>query len=262
VGDQLPERSAITAFDVGATSISAGTVGRDRRMLSGVAKRRTRPPLGPEQLVEAIGVLARRLPRTELAVVGFPGLVEDGAVISPENLVAVDGPGSASDRICEEAWIGYPLQTRLAEHLERAVLLFNDADVAALGCARGEGRELTVTLGSGVGTGLVVDGRLQPHQEHPRLSVFDGQLVDAMVGEQARKGLAHGAWEERVLGMLVELRSLTSWDRCYVAGGNARRLSRDRMAELEADLWAVYEPVGLLGAAGLVAQAEIGTNGQ
>ena len=171
--------------------------------------------------------------------VGFPGVVDSGLVRTAPNL------GDAAD------WEGVELERGLRERLATEVRVANDADLAALGCSRGAGVELTVTLGSGVGTGLVVDGVLQHHLELSEIPIMGSVSLDAHVGEQARKGLEASDWDRRVVEVLELLDAIVAPDQIWLSGGNARRLHRDSLGAMLERTWVVAEPVGLLGGAAL-----------
>jgi len=140
--------------DLGGTAIKAGAVS-----LSGeVLERRSIPAeleRGPSDLAERIAGLARELGCTDGLGLGVPGLLDRaaGVVITSANLHQIDGFG---------------LVDAIAGHLDlpaSRVALENDANVAALGEAwAGAGREdpdfLMVTLGTGVGGGVVLDGEV------------------------------------------------------------------------------------------------------
>jgi polyphosphate glucokinase len=249
------DTESIFAVDVGATSIKAALVGHDGVLQAKIHRRRTQLPIRPEQLVSILEQMGSRFAPFSDAVVGFPGLVHDGSVKSPDNLAVLGAPGSPPDRRTVAEWIDFDLRDVARKRLGVPVTVVNDADVAAMGCAKGRGRELTVTLGTGVGTGFVIDGRLQDHVEYPLLECFGEGEVDVMVGEFTRKSLDQATWEQRVHLVLGELIEKFSCEQCYVAGGNARRLRRDRLHQLAVPVWVVDRPVGLLGAAGIVAQA-------
>ena len=223
----------MTCVDIGATSITAALV--DGGAATPEVRRRTRPPLEPAALVESVDTLVARLPKTGRVAVGFPGAVEGGRVRSADNLGA---PSS---------WLGFDLAAALREAIGGEVRVANDADVAALGCAEGRGVELCVTLGSGVGTGLVVDGVLQHHLELSALPLGGSASLDAHVGEPARKLLEQAVWNDRCVAVLELLDRVVRPDRLFLAGGNARRVRRSSLGRLQERLWVVSEPVGLLG---------------
>ena len=221
-------------IDVGGTSIKACVLSAgetDPRTLS----RRTRPPISPAEVIEIIGNLADRLPIAPSTAVGFPGVVREGVIVTASNL---DDP----------LWEGFDLAGALEGRLGGAVRVANDADVAALGCSTGSGIELTVTLGTGVGTGLVVDGVLQAHLELSEIPFGGVASLDDYVGEPTRKTITAAEWDGRVGEVLALFDSLIGFDRLWLAGGNARRLTRSSLGDLAARVWVVSEPVGLLGA--------------
>lgn len=183
--------------------------------------------------------------------VGFPGPVMTGRVVEGANLTRPEGPGGDVNEALAQMWRGFDLRGSLHRALNVPVEVCNDADVAALACATGIGRELTVTLGTGVGTGLVVDGKLAPHVEHSETALLGVGSLDELVGERARKILPHEVWQTRVVAVLEHLETEVQFDACYLAGGNARRVWRDGLGALRGKLWVRAEPVGLLGCARL-----------
>ena len=141
--------------DLGGTAIKAGAISASGQIL----ERRSIPAeldRGPQDLADRIADLARELDFGETVGIGVPGLLdrEAGRVIMSANLHQIDG---------------FALVDAVAERLEIPagnVALENDANVAALGEAwAGAGREqadfLLVTLGTGVGGGIVLGGEIQ-----------------------------------------------------------------------------------------------------
>ena len=218
-------------IDVGGTSLKLARLSGDGTGLEQRANRRTPPGLSPTDLVDHLVELAERLRPFDQIGVGFPGPVSAGRVLDGANLTLRAGPGSDVDAT--------------------PVVVCNDADVAALACAAGNGRELTVTLGTGVGTGLVIGGRLAPHVEHSDTPLLGANSLDELVGEGTRKVIDAELWQERVRKVLEYLDEEGAFDRCYVAGGNARRVWRDGLGDLRSRIWVTSEPVGLLGCARL-----------
>lgn len=141
-------------IDVGGTKIAAGLVAADGTLLS--RERRDSPAQDSDAIVEAIAALARELcAEQDIAQapvgVGAAGVVDtDGTVVYAPNL----------------AWSGRPLRADLEARLGVPVAVVNDGIVAAWGEFRAgaardvEGSIVMLTLGTGVGGGLVVDDRL------------------------------------------------------------------------------------------------------
>ncbi len=225
----------LAAVDIGATSIKATLLGDGSPR---VRSRRTQPPVGPDEVIEKVCDLLSALGPASRVVVGFPGPLEGGQVRSACNL---DPEGLLG-------WSGFDLEAGLTEHLGCEVACANDADLAALGAAHGKGLELTVTLGTGVGTGITLDGTLEEHRELSDLPIASAPSLDAYVGEPTRKLLEPEVWDQRVVEVLELLDTEVRPDQIWLAGGNARRVTRSRLGRLEEKVWVVSTPVGLLGA--------------
>jgi len=141
-------------IDLGGTAIKAGSV-----TLEGtIVEQRSIPAeleRGPDDLADRVSDLARELEFSSSVGIGVPGLLDrsSGKVVTSANLHQLDD---------------FPLVDAVAERLgvpSTRVALENDANVAALGEAwAGAGRSdpdfLMVTLGTGVGGGVVLDGEV------------------------------------------------------------------------------------------------------
>lgn len=140
------------AVDLGGSWIRAGVVGPDGAVRE--VLRVPTPQAGPEAVAEAIAHLVRQLGpvppgRVGVAVPG-PLSVREGVVFEPPNL---------------RGWRDVPLQRMLEERLRRPVVLENDANAAAMGewwkgAGAGSRHLVYVTVSTGVGGGLVLDGKL------------------------------------------------------------------------------------------------------
>jgi glucokinase len=146
---------ALLAFDLGGTDLKFGHVAATGA-LRGFARLPSRAAEGEAALLQAIADAARDAdPEGASSIVGFgsPG------VLDPETGVIHDRTPHL--RLPAE----FPMRERLERTLGRRVILDNDANCAALaehvaGAARGARVSLTVTVGTGVGAGIVVGGRV------------------------------------------------------------------------------------------------------
>jgi polyphosphate glucokinase len=233
--------------DVGATSLKAALVDARGELASDRVKIRTAWPMTPQRLVEEVARLVVRLPSADRLALGFPGAVVDGVVQNAANLERLGGPGTDKTDALSAAWRGFDLQRRLAATFELDARVGNDADVAALACASGKGLELTVTLGSGFGTGITLDGKLQPHYELSQLRWSRRESFDDVLGEHARKRDGDQKWHPRVVGALQLLSDVLGFDHLHLAGGNAPRVHRDDLGELAAVTTVSASRAGILG---------------
>jgi polyphosphate glucokinase len=242
-----PPTPLTVCIDVGATSLKAALVDAKGELVGERVKLRTTWPMTPQRLVEEVARLVVRLPHADRLALGFPGPVVDGVVLNGANLERVRGPGSERTEALSAAWRGFELQRRLAATFEIDSRVGNDADVAALACARGKGLELTVTLGSGIGTGITLDGQLQPHLECSQLRWSRRETFDDVLGEHARKRDGDAKWHTRVLGALQLLHELVGFDHLHLSGGNSPRVHVADLGELAASTTPSGTRAGMLG---------------
>lgn len=148
-------------IDIGGTNLVVGAVAEDGSRLEGLHTEPTGAAHGPDAVIDRIVAMAhatieatRRADRTAEIVgtgIGSPGPLDTttGVVILTPNL----------------GWSNMPLRDRVAERLGLPASLDNDANCALLGewwlgAARGARHAVAFTLGTGVGGGVIIDGRL------------------------------------------------------------------------------------------------------
>jgi glucokinase len=143
--------ACVIGVDLGGTKLLAGTVDAELRVHHR-AYRLSRPDAVVETIVEAVEE-AREAARGEVRAVGVgvPCLIEprSGVVMACNHFPLVD----------------VPLRDLLAERIGLPVVVDNDATAALVaewryGAGRGSSCVLILTIGTGVGGGMVVDGRL------------------------------------------------------------------------------------------------------
>ncbi len=142
----------VLAVDIGGTKMAVAIVD-DEGALSGRATSATPPGTDAEYLWSTLADLACQLPRHDVAAcgVGVGGPMRaDVDLISPLNI---------------PAWRDFPLRQRLAEFIGRPTFVDNDAKALALGegwqgAVRGVDNYLAMVVSTGVGGGVVLDGRL------------------------------------------------------------------------------------------------------
>lgn len=173
-------------IDVGGTNLKAGLAAEDGRILAAV-----RQPLdfqGPERFARTLAELARRtaeeagvsLGDIRSVGIGIPGAVSGGEILYTTNIPMEH----------------VNLESLFRRHLDLPVLLGNDADCAAVGeYFQGAGRGLrdfvVLTLGTGLGAGIILDGRLRGGES----SSEAGHMVLHAGGEPCPCG-RRGCWEQ------------------------------------------------------------------
>lgn len=151
----------ILGIDVGGTNLVAGCVSADGSRLVGLLSEPTRAEEGADGVVGRLVALARRS-------MDALGRAVPGAAVSG---VGVGSPGPLDTRkglvllTPNLGWVDFPLRDRVGAALHLPATLDNDANCAILGehwqgAARGTRQAVGMTIGTGIGGGLILDGRL------------------------------------------------------------------------------------------------------
>ncbi len=166
-------------IDVGGTNLKAGLVDEEGKLV-----RVERVPLdfqGPERFAETLAELSKKVIQGKVrwVGVGLPGAVDGGDVLFTTNIPMEN----------------VPLERLFRKHLDLPLLLGNDADCAAVGeffggAGKGTRDFAVVTLGTGVGAGIIVDGKLRGGLA----SSEAGHMVICQDGEPCNCG-RKGCWE-------------------------------------------------------------------
>lgn len=231
------------AIDVGGTGLKASVLDVHGAMVVDRVRVPTTYPLPPTGLVAALADLVKPLPAFDRVSAGFPGVVRKGRIVTAPHFVTADGPGTAIRADLVEAWTGYDLAGELTRRLGRPTKVVNDADLQGAAVVSGTGLELVVTLGTGVGTGLFLDGQLAPHLEIAHHPFRKGDTYNTQLGDTARKRIGTKKWNKRVKQALINLGVLLNPDHVYIGGGNATHLTFD----LGPDTTVVDNAAGILG---------------
>ncbi len=205
------------------------------------------PPTGEGGMVPALVQLASSLPRYDRVSAGFPGMVRQGRVWSAPAFSTKAGLGSPVDPDLVAAWRGFDMAAALSEAFGAPARVANDADVQGLAVIAGHGFELVLTLGTGFGTAVFLDGKLLPHLEIAHQPFRKGETYNEQLGERTRKEIGDERWSRRVRKAAEQLDALLFYDRLYIGGGNARRLSKDRLGDVAERTTFVENTAGILG---------------
>jgi len=216
-------------IDIGGTGIKTLVVDDGGKPLGERQRVETPRPATPRALVRAILGLAGRQGAYDRASVGFPGVVRKGVVETAFNL--------------HPSWIGVDVDRLLTKELRVPVRAANDADVQGLGAVRGQGVELVITLGTGFGSSLFVDGRLVPNVQLAHHAAWRRKTYEEELGKKALKKAGRKKWNRRVEKAIASLSELFNYDRLYIGGGNASRIDFD----LPPPVKVVSNVEGLLG---------------
>ena len=203
-------RPRILAVDIGGSAVKAMVFAADGKPLTERARLHTPDPATPRAVLAVIRTLARSLAPYERVSVGFPGVVRAGVTCTAVNL--------------HPAWEGFGLAAALRKLTGRPCRVANDADVQGMGAIKGRGVELVVTLGTGFGAALFVDGRLVPNLELGHHPFRRGETYEEQLGAAALDDIGAKRWNRRMGKALRVLERVFNYDAVYIGGGNARKL--------------------------------------
>lgn len=216
----LPVSGTALGLDIGGTGIKGAVVDLETGALSSERVRIDTPrPATVEAVLDTAEAVIAETGWEGPVGCAFPGVVKRGVVGTAANI--------------DDEWLGVDLDARLRARLRRPVRTLNDADAAGLAEMRlGAGRDaagvvLMLTLGTGIGSALFVDGRLVPNTELGHLEL-DGFVAESRASASARQrdGLSYEAWAERLQRYFAHVERLFSPDLFIVGGGISRKADR------------------------------------
>jgi len=164
----------------------------------------------PLAVLKGLDKLRAMLGSFDRVSVGFPGVIKRGVTYTAANL--------------HPRWANFPLQAELEKRWKKPVRVCNDAAVQGYGSVRGHGVELTITLGTGMGSALFTDGRLCPGLElghHP----WKKQTYEDYVGRRGLDKYGVKKWNKLVKEVIEQTEKLFNWDHLYIGGGNTKKIN-------------------------------------
>ena len=197
----MKSKRKILVIDVGGTHIKLLATGQKvkREFVSG-------PKLRPADMTRQVNDTVKDWDYDVISM-GYPGPVIHGQPFrEPHNL----GPG----------WVRFDFK----KALNRDVRIINDAAMQALGSYK-KGRMLFLGLGTGLGSAMIVDGRLEP-MELGHLPYRKGKTYEDYLGVRGLERLGKKKWEHHVLKVVDELRAALGADEVVLGGGNSKRLTK------------------------------------
>lgn len=201
----------ILVIDIGGSHIKATILNEAGALQTDYKKLVTPSPATPANVINTIQNLVKNFSAYDKASVGFPGYVRDGIVKTAPNLG-------------NEEWKNIDLGKQLNDALGKPVRVVNDADLQGLGLAAGTGLEMVVTLGTGFGTALLLDGKLLPHLEIAHHPITKKKTYDEYVGEKALEKIGKERWNLRMKKVIEILKTVFNYDHLYISGGNSEKL--------------------------------------
>ncbi|MGG6294755.1 ROK family protein [Leptolyngbya sp. AN02str] len=216
------------AVDIGGSGIKVMVLDPAGTPIASRDRTETPNPATPAAVIQAIVSLAQGKTYDRVSV-GFPGVVRYGITETAVNL--------------HPTWVGFDLATALIDKLESPVRVINDADMQGLGAMAGTGLELVITLGTGVGSAMFLNGQLIPNLELGHHEFRKGETYEQQLGRNAMDMTGKKKWNDRLEKAIVQLDRVFNYDCLYLGGGNAKEIN----IKLPKRVQVVPNVAGLLG---------------
>jgi polyphosphate glucokinase len=189
----------VLAIDIGGTHVKILATGQsEKRAID------SSPELTARDMVAGVKKLAQGWDYDAVSI-GFPGpVMHNKPVLEPHNL----GRG----------WVGFDYEGAFG----KPVRILNDAAMQALGSYKG-GRMLFLGLGTGLGSAMVIDGRIEP-MEIAHLPYKKGRTFEDYVGLRGLERLGKKKWREEVAEVVERFRTALQPEYIVLGGGNAKKL--------------------------------------
>jgi len=214
-------QSVVLGIDIGGTGIKAAPVDINKgELLQERFRIDTPQPPTPRAMLSVIGDIIEHWKWEGKIGCGFPGVLKRGEVYTAANL--------------SKQWIGINLADQIKKISSCEAVVINDADSAGLAEIKfGAGKEynkhgggvvIMVTLGTGIGTALFVDGHLVHNTELGHIEI-DGKDAEkrAAASVRERKNLSWKKWGNRVNTYLQTMEKLFSPDLFIIGGGVSKK---------------------------------------
>ena len=206
-------------IDIGGTGIKRIVVDAEGDPITERLRQLTPQPATPEAILAVIAQLIEQTPKTFTRVsVGFPGVVRRGITQTAPNLGT-------------ESWRGVDLAAAISALAGAPTQVINDAELQGYGVISGEGVELVLTLGTGLGSGLYTDGLLVPNLELGHHPFEKDRTYEQQVSNAERQRVGNKKWRSRVMRALAVIQPIFNPDVIHLGGGNTKKIPPDMLPE-------------------------------
>ncbi len=204
------EKPLTLAIDIGGSGLKMLVLDTKGKPVTKKTRLGTPQPALPETVLETLDEQFEVHGKFDRISVGFPGVVVDGVTMCAPNL--------------HPDWNDFNLAKALEDHTSVPVRVANDADIQGYGVIEGNGVELVLTLGTGLGSALFVDGVLVPNLELGHHPFKNKQTYEQLLGQAAKVRDGDKKWSEQLLCAIDQLDALFNPGIIYIGGGNAKKL--------------------------------------
>lgn len=215
------QKDVILGIDVGGSGIKGALVNiKTGKLLSERFRLETPQPSYPAVVADTVKELVDHFDYKGLIGCGFPSIIKNGTALTAANI--------------HKKWIGTNVEKLLSKKTKCKVFVVNDADAAGVaelsfGAVKNEkGTVVLITIGTGLGSALFVDGNLVPNSEFGHFYLKGHKNIAEQYASSAvrkREALSWEVWGNRFNKYLNHLELLLSPDLFVLGGGVCKKLN-------------------------------------
>lgn len=233
-------------IDIGGSGMKGAIVDTDTGNLITERYRTATPnPSTPAAMAEVLTQIPKEFNWKGRIGCGFPAPIKEGKVLTANNI--------------DKSWLGVKAHKVFEKACGHPVIVINDADAAGLaemkfGAGRGvSGVVLLLTIGTGIGSALFVDGKLVPNSEFGQIELR-GKKGERRASDRTRskKDMSWKQWSN-VLGEYINAVESLVWPDLIIIGGGVSKKADKFLPRIEARARIV--PAQLRNQAGIVGAA-------
>jgi len=218
---------AILGIDVGGSGIKGAIIDTKKGKLLTKRYRVPTPSLAnPENIAHTIIKIIDHFNWKDIVGIGFPSVVKNGVICTAANI--------------DKAFIGIDFETYLKKKTDCKIKIINDADAAGIAEMKfGIGKDqrglvMIITIGTGIGTCLFMNGKIIPNTELGHIYLPDNKESELYASDATRQKLNLN-WEEwayRLNEILVYYENLF-WPDLFILGGGISKEEEKYMKYLK-----------------------------
>ncbi|WKD61368.1 Polyphosphate glucokinase [Corynebacterium ciconiae DSM 44920] len=208
-------------IDIGGSGVKGAKVDLDTgEFIGDRLKIATPQPATPEAVAEVVAEIVEHFEWTGPVGITVPAIVKNQVALSAANI--------------DPSWINTDVSELFSKHLDNEqIVVLNDADAAGLAEVRyGDERARTgaailLTIGTGIGSAMLIDGTLFPNTELGHMNVGKKEAEQlASSAAKEREELSYKKWAKRVSKVFNEYERLLNPSVFIVGGGISRKADK------------------------------------
>ena len=240
-------KKGVLGIDIGGTGCKGAVVNvKTGEFMTERFRLPTPQPATPEAVGGTIKEIVKHFNWSGKIGMGFPAIMKNGVAKSAANI--------------HESWLNFDVEKYFSKLLKLPVKVTNDADAAGVAAIRfgaGKGQKgvvLFLTIGTGIGSAVFLDGKLLPNTEFGHL-YFKKEIAEKTISNRVRKdnGISFKKWGKMWTPYIAHLERIISPDLIILGGGGGKKFKEFApylKSEVKIIPAILQNNAGIIGAAG------------